>query len=81
LQHYHQAAVILESLKDREFDREGNPLFLFTLFFLLNSFTDLDSFRSIALVKDLEMAQKALSAEQSARSKAEQALAEERSTK
>jgi hypothetical protein len=33
------------------------------------------------LVKDLETAQKALSAEQSARSKAEQALAEERSTK
>jgi hypothetical protein len=33
------------------------------------------------LVKDLETAQKALSAEQSARSKAEQALAEERSAK
>jgi hypothetical protein len=33
------------------------------------------------LVKDLEMAQKAMSAEQSARSKAEQALAEERSAK
>jgi hypothetical protein len=33
------------------------------------------------LVKDLETAQKALSAKQSARSKAEQALAEERSAK
>jgi hypothetical protein len=71
----------LESLKDREIDREGNPLFLLTRFFLLSSFTDLDSFRSIVLVKDLETAQKALSAEQSARSKAEHALAEERSAK
>jgi hypothetical protein len=50
-------------------------------FFLLSSFTDLDSFRSIVMVKDLETAQKALSAEQSARSKAEHALAEERSAK
>jgi hypothetical protein len=71
----------LESLKDREIVREGNPLFLLTRFFLLSSFTDLDSFRSIVLVKDLKMAQKALSAEQSARSKAEQALAEERFAK
>jgi purine-nucleoside phosphorylase len=71
----------LESLKDREIDREGNPLFLLTRIFLLSSFTDLDSFRSIVLVKDLKMAQKALSAEQSTRSKAEQALAEERSAK
>jgi hypothetical protein len=81
LQHCRQAAVILESLKDREIDREDNPLFLLTRFFLLNSFIDLDSFRSIVLVKDLETTQKALSTEQSARSKAEQALAEERSTK
>jgi hypothetical protein len=71
----------LESLRDREIDREGNPLFLLTRFFLLSSFTDLDSFRSIVLVKDLETAQKALSAKQSTRSKAEHALAEERSAK
>ena len=64
----------MESLKDREIDREGNPLFLFTRFFLLSSFTDLDSFRSIVLVKDLETARKALSLEQSARSEAEQIL-------
>jgi hypothetical protein len=64
----------LESLKDREIDREGNPLFLLTRFFLLNSFTDLDSFRSIVLVKDLETARKALSTEQFARSKAEHIL-------
>jgi hypothetical protein len=44
LQHCRQAAVILESLKDREIDREGNPLFLLTRFFLLNFFIDLDSF-------------------------------------
>jgi hypothetical protein len=44
LQYCRQAAVILESLKDIEIDREGNPLFLFTRFFLLSSFTDLDSF-------------------------------------
>jgi hypothetical protein len=44
LQYYRQAAVILESLKDREIDREDNPLFLLTRFFLLSSFTDLDSF-------------------------------------
>jgi hypothetical protein len=44
LQYYRQTAVILESLKDREIDREGNPLFLLTRFFLLSSFTDLDSF-------------------------------------
>jgi hypothetical protein len=66
LQYYRQAAIILESLKDREIDQEGNPLFLVTRFFLPSSFTDLDSFRSIVLVKDLETAQKALSAEQSA---------------
>jgi hypothetical protein len=81
LQYCRQAAVILESLKYREIDREGNPLFLLTRFFLLSSFTDLDSFRSIVLVKDLETAQKALSAEQFAQSKVEQALAEERSAK
>jgi hypothetical protein len=69
----------LESLKDREIDQEGNPLFLLTRFFLLSFFTDLDSFGSIVLVKDLETAQKALSVEQSVRSKAEHALAEERS--
>jgi hypothetical protein len=74
LKHCRQAAAILESLKDREIDREGNPLFLLTRFFLLNSFTDLDSFRSIVLVKDLEMARKALSTEQFARSKAEHIL-------
>jgi hypothetical protein len=64
----------LESLKDREIDWEGNPLFLLTRFFLLNSFTDLDSFQSIVLVKYLETARKALSTKQSARSKAEQIL-------
>jgi septal ring factor EnvC (AmiA/AmiB activator) len=64
----------LKSLKDREIDREGNPLFHLTRFFLLNFFTDLDSFRSIVLVKDLETAQKALSTKQSARSKAEQII-------
>jgi hypothetical protein len=74
LQHCCHAAVILESLKEREIDREGGPLFLLTHVFLLNSFTDLDSFRSTVLVKDLETAWKALSLEQSARSKAEQIL-------
>jgi hypothetical protein len=44
LQYCHQAAVVLESLKDREIDREGNLIFLLTRFFLLSSFTDLDSF-------------------------------------
>jgi hypothetical protein len=74
LQHCRQAAVILESLKEREIDREGGPLFLLTRFFLLNSFTDLDSFRYTVLVKDFETAQKALSTEQSAQSEAEQIL-------
>jgi hypothetical protein len=74
LQHCRQTVVILESLKEREIDREGNPLFLLTRFFLLNSFTDLGSFRSTVLVKDLETARKALSTEQSARSEAEQIL-------
>jgi hypothetical protein len=74
LQHCRQAAVILESLKERELDQEGTLLFLLTCFFLLNSFTDLDFFRSTVLVKDLETARKALSTEQSARSKAEQIL-------
>jgi hypothetical protein len=63
LQHCRQAAVILESIKEREIDREGNLLFLLTRFFLLNSFTDLGSFRSTVLVKDLETARKALSTE------------------
>jgi hypothetical protein len=74
LQYCRQTTVILESLKEREIDREGNPLFLLTRFFFLNSFTDLYSFRSIVLVKDLEMVRKALSTEQSARSKVEQIL-------
>jgi hypothetical protein len=33
LQHCRQAAVILESLKEREINREGGPLFLLTRFF------------------------------------------------
>jgi hypothetical protein len=33
LQYCRQTAVILESLKEREIDREGNPLFLLTRFF------------------------------------------------
>jgi hypothetical protein len=33
LQYCLQAAVILESLKEREIEREGNPLFLLTRFF------------------------------------------------
>jgi hypothetical protein len=82
LQHCRQVAVFLESLKEKEIEREGNTLFLLTRFFsLLNSFTDLGSFRSIVLIRDLETAQKVLSTEQFARSKAEQALAEERSAK
>jgi hypothetical protein len=32
LQRCHQAAVIFESLKEREIDREGGPLFLLTRF-------------------------------------------------
>jgi hypothetical protein len=74
LQHCRQAAIILESMKEREIDREDVPLFLLTRFFLLNSFTNLDSFRSTVLVKDLETAWEALSTEQSARSEAEQIL-------
>jgi hypothetical protein len=74
LQHCRQTAVILESLKEREIEREGNPLFLLTRFFLLNFFTDLGSFRSIVLIRDLKMAWKAMSTEQSARSEAEKVL-------
>jgi hypothetical protein len=33
LQHYRPAAVILENLKEREIEREGNPLLLLTRFF------------------------------------------------
>jgi hypothetical protein len=73
LQHCHQVAIILESLQERENEREGNPLFLLTRFFL-NSFTDLGSFQSIVLIRDLETARKALSNEQSARSEAEKIL-------
>jgi hypothetical protein len=43
-------------------------------FFLLNSFTNLGSLRSIVLIRDLETAWKALSTEQSARSEAEKIL-------
>jgi hypothetical protein len=43
-------------------------------FFLLNPFTDLGSFRSILLIRDLETVRKALSTEQSARSEAEKIL-------
>jgi hypothetical protein len=73
LQYCRQVAVIVESLQERENEREGNPLFLLTRFFL-NSFTDLGSFQSIVLIRDLETAQKALSTEQSARSEAEKIL-------
>jgi hypothetical protein len=44
------------------------------LAFFLNSFTDLGSFQSIVLIRDLEMARKALSNEQSARSEAKKIL-------
>jgi hypothetical protein len=73
LQHCRQVAVILESLQERETERAGNPLFLLTRFFL-NSFTDLGSFQSIVLIRDLETVRKALSTEQSARSEAEKML-------
>jgi hypothetical protein len=73
LQHSRQVAVILERLQERETEREGNPLFLLTRFFL-NSFTDLGSFQSIVLIRDLETARKALPTEQSARSEAEKIL-------
>jgi hypothetical protein len=43
LQYCRQAPVILENLKDQEIDQEGNPPFCLTCFFLLSSFTDLDS--------------------------------------
>jgi hypothetical protein len=73
LQHSRQVAVILERLQERETERECNPLFLLTRFFL-NSFTDLVSFQSIVLIRDLETARKALPTEQSARSEAEKSL-------
>jgi septal ring factor EnvC (AmiA/AmiB activator) len=44
------------------------------LAFFLNSFTNLGSFQSIVLIRDLETARKALSNEQSARSEAEKIL-------
>jgi hypothetical protein len=65
LQHCRQPAIILKSLKEREIEREGNPLFLLTR---------LGSFRSIVLIRDLKTARKALSTEQSARSEAEKIL-------
>jgi hypothetical protein len=34
LQHCRQVAVFLESLKEKEIEREGNTLFLLTRFFL-----------------------------------------------
>jgi exonuclease VII large subunit len=74
LQHCRQVAVILESLQERKTKQEGNPLFLLTRFFLLNSFTHLCSFQSIVLIRDLEMTRKALSTEQSARSEAKKIL-------
>jgi hypothetical protein len=74
LQYCRQVAVIMESLQERENEREGNPLFLLTRFFFLNSFTDLASFQSIVLIRDLETTRKALSTEQSARSEAEKIL-------
>jgi hypothetical protein len=73
LQYCRQVAVILKSLQERENEREGNPLFLLTRFFL-NSSTDLGSFQSIVLIRDLETARKALSNEQSAQSEAEKIL-------
>jgi hypothetical protein len=73
LQYCRQVVVILESLQERENEREGNPLFFLTRFFL-NSFTDLGSFQSIVLIRDLETPRKALSTEQSARSEAEKIL-------
>jgi hypothetical protein len=74
LQYCRQSAVILKSLKEREIEWEGNPIFLLTRFFLLNPFTDLGSFRSIVLIRDLEMTRKELLTEQSARSEAEKIL-------
>jgi hypothetical protein len=75
-----QAAEILEGLKNREADQEGNP-FTPSLFHSFNLFSWLTTFLIAVLANNLKAAQWALSDEKSARLRAENSLAEERAAR
>jgi hypothetical protein len=76
--HCRWAAEFLESLKNKEVDREGNPFLPLLLFS-----SDFDSWLSwsAVLAEELAATQKALSTEKSAWSTADQALVEERAAR
>jgi hypothetical protein len=74
------AAEILEGLKNREVDQEGNP-FTPSLFLYFNLFVWLTTFLFAVLANNLKVAQHALSGEKSARLRTENSLAEERAAR
>jgi hypothetical protein len=71
------AAEILEGLKNREADQEGNP-FTLSLFLSFNLFGLLMTFLIALLANKLKAAQQELSDEKSARLRADNSLDEER---
>jgi hypothetical protein len=71
---------ILEGLKNREADQEGNP-FTHSLFHSFNLFSWFTIFLIAVLANNLKAAQQALSDEKSARLRAENSLAEERAAR
>jgi uncharacterized protein YlxW (UPF0749 family) len=75
-----QAAEILEGLKNKEANQEGNP-FTPLPFHSFNLFSWLTAFLIAVLANNLKAAQQALSDEKSARLRAENSLAEERATR
>jgi hypothetical protein len=75
-----RAAEILEGLKNKEADQDGNP-FTPSLFLSFNLFDWLTTFLFAVLANNLKAAQKALSNEKSARLRAENSLAEEKAVR
>jgi hypothetical protein len=75
-----RAAEILESLKNREADQEGNP-FTPSLFHSFNLFSCLTAFLIAVLANNLKAPQQALSDEKSVRLRAKNSLAEERAAR
>jgi hypothetical protein len=78
--HWRRTAEILEGLKNKEADQEGNP-FTSSLFHSFNLFNWLTAFLIAVLANNLKAAQQALSDEKSARLRAENSLAEERAAR
>jgi hypothetical protein len=78
--HCRRAVEILEGLKNKEADQEGNP-FTYSLFHSFNFFSWLTAFLIAVLANNLKAAQQTLSDEKSARLRAKNSLDEERAAR